>query len=255
MTKLEVEQARAKAVADYYAEFPKGSAGPAGGPKTEAGKQRTRLNAYKHGLTGEIHLFTPEEHEAFDAHCKNIVEALAPVGNLEKQLAQSIAEGHWRLNRAHAIESGIFALGQMADESDQAELQSDPPEIDEPELAQSLSQARTWLADGRQIQLLSLYEQRIQRSIGRSMAELRALQAVRLAARQQAVEEAILLSELAKTKGETYGLAADLASQQFVFSTAEIQQLMTREQRLAEARALPKTGINPNPALKMPATA
>ena len=36
------------------------------GPRTDAGKQRARLNAYKHGITGQIHLFTPEEHQAFD---------------------------------------------------------------------------------------------------------------------------------------------------------------------------------------------
>jgi hypothetical protein len=113
------QQARAKIVADYYADFPKGSAGPI--PlKSEAGTQRTRLNAYKRGLTGQIHLFTPEEHAAFEKHRQSIVEALAPVGNLEQQLAQAIAEGHWRLNRAHAIESGIFALGQLADEAEPA---------------------------------------------------------------------------------------------------------------------------------------
>jgi hypothetical protein len=251
MTNL--EQAKAKIVADYYAEFPKGTAGSIvlGGPKTEAGKQRTRLNAYKHGLTGQIHLFTPEEHQAFEKHCQSIVEALVPVGILERQLAQSIAEGRWRLNRAHALEAGIFALGQMADESQQ----TDHREIDQPEISQTLSQAKTWIEDGRHIQLLSLYEQRIQRSIEKNMAELRTLRAERLAARQQAVEEAILLSQLAKSKGETYDAAADLASQEFVFSTAEMEQLMARKQRLDEARALPKTRINPNPALQMPAAA
>jgi hypothetical protein len=246
-----LDQAKAKIVADYYAEFPKGTAGAIvlGGPKTEAGKQRTRLNAYKHGLTGQIHLFTAEEQEAFEKHCQSIVEALAPVGILEQDLAQSIAEGKWRLNRAHALESGIFALGQMADESSAI----DQREIDQPEISQTLSQAKTWLQDGRQIQLLSLYEQRIQRSIERNMAELRTLRAERQAARQQAVEQAILLSQLAKSKGETYDAVADLESPKFVFSVAEFEQLIDRKQRLDEARALPKTRINPNPALQMAA--
>jgi hypothetical protein len=245
-----LEQAKAKIVADYYAEFPKGTAGR-GGPKTEAGKQRTRLNAYKHGLTGQIHLFSPEEHQAFEKHCQSIVEALAPVGILEQELAQSIAEGRWRLNRAHALESGIFALGQMADESQSV----DQREIDQPEISQTLSQAKTWLEDGKQIQLLSLYEQRIQRSIAKNMAELRTLRAERQAARQQAVEEAILLSQLAKSKGETYDAAADLGSQEFVFSVAEFEQLIDRKQRLDEARALPKTRQNANPGRQMPAAA
>jgi hypothetical protein len=239
------EQARAKVVADYYAAFPKGSAGRVE-IGTEAGKRPSRLNAYKHGLTGQIHLFTPEEHAAFDRHCQSIVQALAPVGTLEQGLAQSIAEDKWRLNRARALESGIFALGQMADESS---------EIDQPELSQSLSQARTWLEDGKHIQLLSLYQQRIQRSVERNMAELRTLRAERMAARQQALEEAILLSQLAKSKGETYDVAADFPSPEFVFSSAEMEPWMARKQRLDEARALPKTRQNENPGRQMPAAA
>src|SRR5580700_4869637 len=144
-----------KAVADilarHCAQFPKEPTGPA--PKSETGTQRTRLNAYKHGLTCQIHLFTREEHTAFEQHCQPIVEALAPVGALEQGLAQSIAEDKWRLNRAFALESGIFALGQLADESEPS-LQNDQREIDRPGMDHALSQARTWLDDGKHIQLL-----------------------------------------------------------------------------------------------------
>src|ERR1700679_4358082 len=126
--KFDIEKARAEIIARHYAEFPKQSTGPAT-PKSQTGTQRTRLNAYKHGLTGQIHLFTPEQHTAFEQHCQPIVEALAPVGSLEQGLAQAIAEDKWRLNRARAIESGVFALGQIADESDPDELQADPCEI------------------------------------------------------------------------------------------------------------------------------
>src|ERR1700689_1526299 len=83
------------------------------GPKTEKGKHRTRLNAYRHGLTGQICLLTADEHKAFDQHCTGIRESLQPVGALEIDLARSIAEDHWRLKRARAIETGIFALGQL----------------------------------------------------------------------------------------------------------------------------------------------
>jgi hypothetical protein len=82
------------------------------GAKTEKGKHRTRLNAYRHGLTGQINLLTADEHEAFDKRCTGIRESLDPVGALEIELAQSIAEDHWRLKRARALETGIFALGQ-----------------------------------------------------------------------------------------------------------------------------------------------
>jgi hypothetical protein len=249
------EQARAKIVADYYAEFPKGSAGRVE-IGTEAGKRPSRLNAYKHGLTGQIHLFTPEEQEAFEKHCQPIVEALAPVGALEQGLAQAIAEDKWRLNRARALESGIFALGQMADESDPDLLQNDQREIDQPGMSQALSQAKTWLADGKDIQLLSLYQQRIQRSSERNMAELRTLRAERKAACDQAVEEAVLLSQLAKSKGEAYNPAADFPSPDFVFSTAEFETMIGRKQRLDEAQcAIGLLACRPTPAFQMPAAA
>jgi hypothetical protein len=48
------EQARAKILADCYAEFPKEPTGPPA-PKSEPGTQRTRLNAHKHGSLGCTH--------------------------------------------------------------------------------------------------------------------------------------------------------------------------------------------------------
>jgi hypothetical protein len=122
-------------------------------------------------------------------------------------------------------------------------------------MMEAISQTQTWLTEGKNLQLLALYGQRIQRSLERNMAELRTLRAERKAARDQALEEAVLLSELAKSKGETYNAAADFPSPPFVFSTAEFEQLLTRKQRLDEARALPKTRQNPNPGRQMPAAA
>ena len=110
------EKAIADIIARHEAEFPNESTAPAG-PGSKAGAERTRLNAclnqYRHGLTGQIHLLTAAEQTAFDAHCKSICEALAPVGALEIDLAQAIAEDRWRLKRARAIEAGIFAAGQQ----------------------------------------------------------------------------------------------------------------------------------------------
>jgi hypothetical protein len=252
--KFDLEKAKAEAMARFDAQFPVGPTGPAA-PKSETGTQRTRLNAYKHGLTGQIHLFTPEEHTDFEKHCQSIVEALAPVGALERGLAQSIAEDKWRLNRARAIESGIFALGQMADDAEPI----DAHEIDQPEISQTLSHARTWLDDGKHIQLLSLYQQRIQRSVERNMAELRTLRAERKAARDQALEEALLLSQLAESKGEKYDAAADFPPELLginsVFSSAAITHLIARNQRLNEARDYAITRVNPKSGRQMPAAA
>jgi hypothetical protein len=60
----------------------------------------------------------------------------------------------------------------------------------------TLIQARTWLAKNDNFLLLALYEQRISRTIERNMAELRTLRAERKAARDQALAEALRLSQL-----------------------------------------------------------
>jgi hypothetical protein len=96
------------------------------GPRTEAGRKRSSLNAFRHGLTGQIVVHTPEDQKAFRKHCDGIREALAPEGALEIELAQAIAEGRWRLNRASALENAIFALGQTEDPPED----SGGPELD-----------------------------------------------------------------------------------------------------------------------------
>src|SRR6202050_4031277 len=202
------------------------------GPKTEKGKHRTRLNAYRHGLTGQICLLTADEHEAFDKHCTGIRESLAPVGALELELAQSIAEDHWRLKRARAIETGIFAagvLGQLGHPYGGIREDATQVPIDE-----AISKAHTWIAQGENFQLLALYQQRIHRAIEKNMAEIRTLRAERKAARQQTLEEAQLLAQLAHSKGEPYDPASDfppgLLQLGSDFSTAGISRLINRNQ-------------------------
>jgi hypothetical protein len=217
------------------------------GPKTEQSKQRTRLNAYRHGLTGQICIFTPEEREAFDDHCSGIRQALEPVGALELDLAQSIAEDRWRLKRARAVESGIYALGQSQPSSD---------DLGQVQVGEALAQARTWLADGKNLQLLTLYEQRIHRAVEKNTAQLTALQTKRQAVAQKALEEAQLLAQLAYAKGETYDPARDfppgLIENGSDFSRAAINRLIGRNRRLEEARHHGKGGWTMKYAYEQP---
>src|ERR1700723_3601057 len=254
------EKAMAAAMARHDAEFPQESTGTAP-PTSQAGTQRTRLNAYKHGLTGQIHLLTAAEQTAFDAHCQSICEALAPVGALEIDIAQAIAEDRWRLKRARAIESGIFAAGQQGllgfnNGNPVVGTTEDPAQL---LIEDTLIQTRTWLAKNDNFLLLALYEQRISRTMERNMAELRTLRAERQAARDQALEEALLLSQLAQSKGEKYDPAVDFPPQilgsDSVFSPDAITRLIDRTQRLNEARDYAKTLGNPKSGRQMPVAA
>ena len=81
------------------------------GPKTPEGKKACALNAYRQGLTSQLRIFTPDEQKAYDQHSKITLDALAPVSDYERSLAQSIADDTWRLIRARTIEDSIFAVG------------------------------------------------------------------------------------------------------------------------------------------------
>ncbi len=121
------------------------------GPKTPEGKRRCSLkrrfhsstNAYRHGLTGQIRILTPEEQEAFDNHTTIVLEALAPATDFERLLAQTISDGHWRLNRARAIESGIFALGKQSSAHDTGDTEVDA----------AFDQSSVWMQDARNLNL------------------------------------------------------------------------------------------------------
>jgi len=145
------------------------------GPSSVAGKKRCSLNNLRHGLTGQTTVLSPEDREAHDKFCAELMKCLQPENFLELQIAQSIAEDHWRLNRVFAIESNIFALGHL--ESPAPDSSEDG--VEDPEIHTALHSARVFLADAKQFALLSIYEQRIHRNLQKSMAQLSELQAAR----------------------------------------------------------------------------
>ncbi len=135
------------------------------------------LNAYRHGLTGQVLVIPPAEQAAYHDHCRGIAQSLSPVGSLETSLVQSIADDRWRLQRAAAIEANIFALGinSLA-----------VPETGHQEADAALAMAQTWLARGKEIERLTLYEGRLQRKVEKNLALLRQLQQERRASAQAA---------------------------------------------------------------------
>jgi hypothetical protein len=203
------------------------------GPRTAEGRKRSSLNAFRHGLTGQIIVQTPEDQEAFKKHCDGIREALVPAGALEIVLAQTIAEDYWRLNRARALENTILALGQS---------EHLPPDGSYSELDAALAQARAWMDHSRQLQLLTTYENRIRRSVEKNTAELNALQTQRKAAVAKAEKEAEALVRLAEAEGGDYDPASDFPPESqpigFVFSRPAIQRQIERSQRLGRALGL-----------------
>ena len=193
------------------------------GPKTEAGRNRSRMNALRHGLTGQVTTMTDEDRAAHDQFSKALINDLAPEGAMETQLAQRVATDSWRLNRISAIEDNLFALGQL---QNAGQACPDVPQIDA-----ALTMAHVFTQESKQLQLLTLYEQRLNRAVQKNLAILQQLQAARKAAHQAAMKEASALLKLSEMKGLEYSPAKD----GFAFSTAQIHAAIDRDHRLQRA--------------------
>jgi uncharacterized protein involved in type VI secretion and phage assembly len=80
------------------------------GPKTEAGKQVSRCNAVRHGLTAETvigPLEDAEDYKAFEAAVTADYDAQSAV---ERELVLRLASLLWRLRRATTMETGLFEI-------------------------------------------------------------------------------------------------------------------------------------------------
>ena len=48
------------------------------GPRSLEGKRRSRVNAVRHNLTGQLTFMTPEDRQAHDHFCQPLIETLKP---------------------------------------------------------------------------------------------------------------------------------------------------------------------------------
>jgi hypothetical protein len=189
------------------------------GATTEAGKKIVSQNSWKHGLCAKLHIAPPGEEDALEEHVAGYLQAYAPVGLPERDLVRNIAENHFRLQRAHALEHALFT------------------EI----MLEQSSEDETWAEKTKELKNITVQAGRIQRAVEKSTAALNAMQANRKAAYSKAEAEAVLLTQLAHAKGQTVDAAKDFPSPElcggFVYSLPEIARLIGRAARLAEANA------------------
>jgi hypothetical protein len=191
------------------------------GPKTEAGKTRSSLNALRHGLTGQIVVMPTEDLEAYQAHLKSFTHEYQPQGATEANLVQALADASWRLNRVAALETNLLSLGLASETST---LTNAPPQVQD-----ALSIAAALESQTKALANLSMHSQRLSRQFERTVTQLRDLQKIR---RDQEQKDLRALVNIMEMKGNSYNAAAD----GFVFSPAEINaavQARNRE-RLAE---------------------
>jgi hypothetical protein len=78
------------------------------GPKTEAGKGRSRLNAWKHGLTAKKIIIAGEKAKQFESFRAQLWEDFQPESGIESVLMDRLAGLGWRLLRAPRFEVEVI---------------------------------------------------------------------------------------------------------------------------------------------------
>ena len=156
------------------------------GPVTPQGKRRASLNALRHGLTGQTVVLPGDDLAAYQSSCAQFHAELKPKGLIETKAVQTIADTHWRLDRIRAMENNLFALA----------VEEQPPLSSDPVISTALAQAK-WLDQGADLLTrLSLYEQRLNRTLDQAYAQLKQLQRERAEAEARALEAAAKICNL-----------------------------------------------------------
>jgi hypothetical protein len=171
------------------------------GPRTEAGKQRSSLNALRHGLTARTAVLPSENAAAYEQHCRQFRDDYQPVNSIETQFVQELADTAWRINRIPLLEADLFAAAPS-------------PELLVPALA-----------------TLGLHGARLSRQFQKALDQLRSIQYDRRHQERRDLRDGAELLELHKHKGIPW----EPRDHGFVFSKDQVERHSERLMRQNEA--------------------
>jgi hypothetical protein len=183
------------------------------GPRTDSGKQRSSLNALRHGLTAASAVLPSEDQAAYDTHRRSFFDEYQPATPTETQLVQELVDTAWRLNRIPLLEAAL--LDRAANPpTEQARIDFD-------------------IVDAhRALATLGMHYQRLSRQFQKIVDQLRDIQADRAQRERRDLKDAAALLELHKHKG----LPWEPADHGFVFSKDHVERFAQRTMRLNESR-------------------
>jgi hypothetical protein len=202
------------------------------GPRTDSGKQRSSLNALRHGLTAASAVLPSEDQAAYDAHRRGFFDEYQPATPTETQLTQELADTSWRLNRIPLLEAAL--LDRAANPpTEQARIDFD-------------------IVDAhRALATLGLHYTRLSRQFQKSLDTLRDIQSDRAERERRDLKDAAALLELHKHKGIPW----EPSDHGFVFSKDQVERFAQRTMRLNEARHIEHVRFHmPPPALSVTAS-
>ena len=189
------------------------------GPKTPGGKQRSALNALRHGLTGQLVVMPTEDLEAYRCHLASFTGEYHPKGATEAHLVQSLADTAWRLNRVASLEANLLTLA-AAREPNPLDDAPDP-------VQQAMAIASALENHSKAFANLSLHSQRLSRQFERTAAQLAELQKTRQSQETKDLNNLLDIMEMYEEKGETYTPSED----GFVFTQTQINRAIRARNR------------------------
>ena len=195
------------------------------GPKSITGRAKSRLNALRDGITGQVTTLSDDDRPVFEKLQAEHIAVFAPADVDELKIAHAIVWDTWRLDRLRATEMNIFAL-----DAEPIEGETDP-DID-PLLHTAMANAQTFRNESKRFELMSLYEQRLNRSLHRNRDALRTLQTTRKSKYERDKKEEMLLARLEDLKDLPYTAPATPTPNGFVFSSEEITAAAQRQRNL-----------------------
>ncbi len=206
------------------------------GPRTEAGKQRSALNALRHGLTAASPVLPSEDPAAYQEHRSRFFIEYQPATPTESQLVQELVDSSWRLNRIPRLEAEVLARA-AAEPTNQPANQDDPPDR---EITFDIVDAHRLLAN------LGIQSQRLSRQFQKSLDTLRDIQADRTERERRSLKDAAALLELHKRKGVPW----QPSDHGFVFPKERVECFAEHAMRLNEARHIEhvRFHLRPTPA-------
>jgi hypothetical protein len=189
------------------------------GPKTQAGKERSRLNAFRHGSTGHSRIMPEEEMAAYQRFTTSQAAAFSPIGEIEINLAQQYADFQWRINRCAAIEDTMFTLGFIEEVAENLQ-------IAHPEAHLSASNAKTFRLEAKEFDRLSMYNQRLVNGAAKVFKQLQEVQALRRRREDEEMGDAVCIYKNFRSAGGVF----DPQANGFVLTIPKIEAYLRLQQ-------------------------
>jgi hypothetical protein len=151
------------------------------GPKTEAGRQKSSLNAVKHGLYAASVVLTTESREQHQEMLQAYMQQFQPDGQAEFDLIEEMVNAKWRQRRLWAIEADLLE-DEMIVQKDKLDEEGSTYDAITP-----LSFAYRELSSSA-LSFLTRHESRLERAYSRALKNLLQLQRLRKTTQQNLTE-------------------------------------------------------------------